>query len=196
MTWWHGRSTLGLQLWGVPVLWWGRIGKLAQFAAGLVVLFDLIGAERLRAFGRQSQWWARVLLLGLKFDFGWRPDRMAVDWRPGQHLDWHDWKKLIKPALWVTLIPLSGWLLRTYVPLTSWTAVILYSVWATFAFVLGAALAFLVLYVVIMLIVLVVAVLPTIIVERLLNREQPGHPARWIAFILFLVGFHFDLLAS
>jgi hypothetical protein len=30
----------------------------------------------------------------------------------------------------------------------------------------------------------------------LLNRSQPAHPLRWAAFGLFLIGFHFDLLAS
>ncbi|MEU8356490.1 hypothetical protein AB0C27_10820 [Nonomuraea sp. NPDC048882] len=30
----------------------------------------------------------------------------------------------------------------------------------------------------------------------LLDRHRPAHPARWIALVLFIVGFHFDLLAS
>lgn len=30
----------------------------------------------------------------------------------------------------------------------------------------------------------------------LLDRARPAHPARWLAFGLFLVGFHFDFLAS
>lgn len=30
----------------------------------------------------------------------------------------------------------------------------------------------------------------------LLDRTQPAHPLRWAAMVLFVVGFHFDLLAS
>jgi hypothetical protein len=30
----------------------------------------------------------------------------------------------------------------------------------------------------------------------LLDRGNPGHPIRWFAFALFVIGFHFDLLAS
>jgi hypothetical protein len=30
----------------------------------------------------------------------------------------------------------------------------------------------------------------------LLDKAQPGHLLRWVAFVLFLLGFHFDLLAS
>jgi len=31
---------------------------------------------------------------------------------------------------------------------------------------------------------------------RLLDREEPGHPVRWPAFFLFLIGFGLDLFAS
>ena len=30
----------------------------------------------------------------------------------------------------------------------------------------------------------------------LLDRAKPAHPLRWIAVLLFVIGFHFDLLAS
>lgn len=30
----------------------------------------------------------------------------------------------------------------------------------------------------------------------LLSRMEPSHPLRWIAFTIFVIGFHFDLLAS
>ncbi|MFI9847808.1 hypothetical protein ACIHFD_63100 [Nonomuraea sp. NPDC051941] len=50
--WLDGRSTLGNDLFGVPMVWWGRGGKIATFAGGLTVVLDLIGAERLRAAGQ------------------------------------------------------------------------------------------------------------------------------------------------
>jgi hypothetical protein len=50
--WGSGQPTADLVLWGLPILWWGRIGKLAQFAGALTVVLDLIGPARLRAWGR------------------------------------------------------------------------------------------------------------------------------------------------
>jgi hypothetical protein len=38
-------------LWGHNVAWWGRVGKVLELFAGLAVLAEIIGAERLRAFG-------------------------------------------------------------------------------------------------------------------------------------------------
>lgn len=52
--WAAGSPIQPLVLWGQPILWWGRIGKIAQFAAGLVIILDLVGAERLRAWAHRS----------------------------------------------------------------------------------------------------------------------------------------------
>ncbi|SED59742.1 hypothetical protein SAMN04489727_8519 [Amycolatopsis tolypomycina] len=53
MRWWAGEKVDGAQLWGLPMLVWGRIGKGLQFAGGLTVVLDLVGPERLRAFGKR-----------------------------------------------------------------------------------------------------------------------------------------------
>ncbi|MEV4455148.1 hypothetical protein [Microbispora sp. NPDC049633] len=59
--WLDGRSTSGLVLWGHTMLWWGRLGKIVQFAAGLVAVFDLIGLDRLvRWLGRQERRYERI----------------------------------------------------------------------------------------------------------------------------------------
>ena len=56
--WFSGRSASGLVLWGVPMVWWGRTGKVLQFAGGLVVVLDLVGPDRLRRAGAEAS--ARV----------------------------------------------------------------------------------------------------------------------------------------
>jgi hypothetical protein len=33
------------------MLWWGRVGKLAQFTGGLVAILDIIGPDRIQAWG-------------------------------------------------------------------------------------------------------------------------------------------------
>jgi hypothetical protein len=53
--WVLGQPISSVSLLGLPVFWWGRIGKCAQFLAGLVVVFELIGPEKLREWGLQLQ---------------------------------------------------------------------------------------------------------------------------------------------
>ncbi|MEV0381718.1 hypothetical protein [Nonomuraea sp. NPDC050643] len=53
--WLAGKQVDALPLfWDVPVLIWGRIGKVLQFAAGLAVIIDLLDPDRLRATGREA----------------------------------------------------------------------------------------------------------------------------------------------
>lgn len=50
--WWQGISVQSYELWGLSVLVWGRIGKLIAFIGSALVIVELIGTERLRAYGR------------------------------------------------------------------------------------------------------------------------------------------------
>ncbi|MEQ4717850.1 hypothetical protein [Nonomuraea sp. B19D2] len=53
--WLAGKPVDTLPLfWDIPVLIWGRIGKVLQFAAGLVAIIDLLDHHKLRATGRQA----------------------------------------------------------------------------------------------------------------------------------------------
>jgi hypothetical protein len=47
--WSEGRSTLGNDLLGMPMIWWGRLGKITAFASGATILLDIVGPMRLRA---------------------------------------------------------------------------------------------------------------------------------------------------
>lgn len=51
--WFTGQQVNTHAMWGLPILWWARIGKFIQFGAGLTVVLDLIGQERLDAFVRK-----------------------------------------------------------------------------------------------------------------------------------------------
>jgi len=53
--WGAGRSTSGLIVGGWPVLLWGRVGKVMQFVAGLVAVFDFVDVEMLRDVGRRRR---------------------------------------------------------------------------------------------------------------------------------------------
>jgi hypothetical protein len=46
--WLEADATLrDASLWGVQIVWWGRFGKVAAFLAGLVIILDIVGTERL-----------------------------------------------------------------------------------------------------------------------------------------------------
>lgn len=49
--WLQGSMNLEAQLWGMSTIWWGRVGKLMEFAAGLAIIAEIVGPARLRAFG-------------------------------------------------------------------------------------------------------------------------------------------------
>jgi hypothetical protein len=51
--WWQGQSLAGMRVWGLEMLWWGRIGKILQFTGGLAAIIDVIGPERIVAWGLQ-----------------------------------------------------------------------------------------------------------------------------------------------
>lgn len=49
--WLAGQQLSGHVLWGVSMVWWGRIGDILQAMGALTVLAEIIGADRLRFFG-------------------------------------------------------------------------------------------------------------------------------------------------
>jgi hypothetical protein len=53
--WAVGRIPDDYVLWGLPITWWGRAGKLTSFISGLVIVVDLIGVPRFRSFGASLQ---------------------------------------------------------------------------------------------------------------------------------------------
>lgn len=48
--WLAGHDTTQLRVFGVAVLWWGRLGKTLEFLGGLTVVIDLLGRARMEAF--------------------------------------------------------------------------------------------------------------------------------------------------
>ncbi|MCD2193500.1 hypothetical protein LQ327_08905 [Actinomycetospora endophytica] len=51
--WWSGQKLDGMAIYGLSTVWIGRIAKVATYAAGLSVVLDIIGPERVREFGRR-----------------------------------------------------------------------------------------------------------------------------------------------
>jgi hypothetical protein len=49
--WFSGKPLTGLKLWGIDIIWWGRIGKILEFVAAYGVIVEIAGPERLRRYG-------------------------------------------------------------------------------------------------------------------------------------------------
>ena len=67
--WLSGETLTAVNLWGLPILWWGRIGLIAQFVAALTIATEIIGPERLRAFGKQLHGMHRITSLRQQLNF-------------------------------------------------------------------------------------------------------------------------------
>jgi len=220
--WFSGEQVAGADLWGLPLLVWARTGKVLQFLAGMTVVLDLIGPDPLRAFGRRLQKvpWSRgftgpaevlavvvltvsllgyvvfiVLLFTDLFPFGkpvtsaiLAPVRHGLGWLGGQW--WGSCLCMAVIGLAVLLHHLTPRAPRNQVGLAVrldwllWPAVIV-GLLAVALLLLPWAL------------VIYGFCLPVSHgLAALLDRTQPAHPLRWVAFGLFVAGFHFDLLAS
>lgn len=83
--WFNGDNVSSYYLWTFQILWWGRIGKLVSFISAFAVIADILGAERLREFGKSLHgrftlqmvikaikdsfrpvWWLFLLLFSMK----------------------------------------------------------------------------------------------------------------------------------
>ncbi|MFI9812672.1 hypothetical protein [Saccharothrix variisporea] len=161
--WFDGSSTLrDAELWGLPVLWWGRIGKLAAFLAGLTLIMDIVGPERLRQF---SERYVRR-----------NRSRLGIAW-----------PAVVGAAagallIWAVFFPgrvtfPGGWI---EVSSTGFTAV-------TAGIALVGSLA-----------LLVPVALQGIrrVLIHVFERDALARTVQVVALFLFIVGFHFDLLAS
>jgi hypothetical protein len=50
--WFSGEAVnTQLYLWGIKLIWWGRVSKALQYVAALFVIGEVLGPERLRNFG-------------------------------------------------------------------------------------------------------------------------------------------------
>lgn len=59
--WLRGRDLKGDgdAMWGLGMIWWSRIGVIAGFLGGLVIVLDIVGEDRLRSYGL-ARWREKV----------------------------------------------------------------------------------------------------------------------------------------
>ncbi len=71
--WAAGNSTLEFELWGLEMVWWGRIGKILQLLGALTVLVEIVGTERMLRTGEALQ---------QATPFTGMADRVSRRWQP------------------------------------------------------------------------------------------------------------------
>jgi hypothetical protein len=175
-----------MQMWGLPVLWWGRVGKLVQFGGGLIVILDLIGSDRLsraanvvRQKAKHVRRDSRASLRGDPRDFNEQRYGLLVAIAFGGAAT------IVMFVLYVggdVFSEFRAWYeQQPFVALLTFIAVVL---------------ALCIVFLVLALGLLRTAHLPFVALAWVFDSGRPGHPMRWVAFVVVLVGFHFDLLAS
>ncbi|MBQ0925918.1 hypothetical protein [Saccharopolyspora endophytica] len=55
--WWDGQKLEDFTMYGLPMLWWARMGKYLQFVSGAMVVLDLIGPAWFRRAGSRIFDW-------------------------------------------------------------------------------------------------------------------------------------------
>ncbi|WP_440103757.1 hypothetical protein [Streptosporangium sp. H16] len=151
--WLDGKSALGNDLAGMPMIWWGRFGKIGAFVGGMTVVLDVIGPERIREFG---------VRIRHADPFGEQPYLFPA----GQII-----AALGAVAFIVAVLTGGGSMdLRTWlVIMVCWASAL------TLVFRLDRIAK---------------------LVASVLENPLPERIIRWVAVLLLVVGFHFDLLAS
>ncbi|SCG47499.1 hypothetical protein GA0070609_1934 [Micromonospora echinaurantiaca] len=187
--WWDGRSASQEPLWGHTVMWWARVGKLLQFAAGLVVLLDLVGPERLRSAGRRlsaSYAEARRLATAMRPEIK-RTLPAAVRSAMAQVLLVANvGLAILVAAQWATVRQNPALLAPLAVSVVAFGVLLLIGGPAVQY---GVRMPFIGLF-------WLLATLILAPIAAVLDNANPGHLLRWLGVGFFVAGFTLDLLGS
>ncbi|MEU5864025.1 hypothetical protein ABZ815_22830 [Nonomuraea sp. NPDC047529] len=199
MRWLNGHQLVGATLWGHPLYIWGRAGKALQFFAALTVVLDLIGPESLRAVGRRarrrvfehhsrrSPFLGTVVMVTAALAWVGFVSYMLVLSLTSTDPFIPRWTAASALVLW-TVVAAMAVLVHRIMSRDHWSFKRGLGIWIG-AFLLGTLVIPGLLFV-----LLAMGAFDTL--AALLDRARPAHALRWIALVLFLVGFHFDFLAS
>jgi hypothetical protein len=173
--WFDGQKLDSMTLYGWPILYWGRLGKLLTFIGGAVAIVDLVGPEALRRWGaRYRSKVPRILFVVLPLAGVFLYFTFAIT---GFHFDFESDNRVFEQASELP-VPHAG----PAIPPTKSEAVLitLPLLFAIISFALahwvskGAA--------------------------RLLvwafDNERPALAVKWMGYFLLFIGFFLDFLAS
>ena len=199
--WLEGQMVADFHLWGMRILWWGRIGKVIGLVSALAIVAEIIGPERLRNVGESIR-------IRYSFSNTWSLARDAIK-APGHLLNLLDKNNTnnLKSVLTLPFVPFVyySWillcLLLTYF---SWHYYF-YGFLGSIIFGIGVGSFFgLMISILIYPLIIFSVAIPLVIFNVLLLRpfawvmehKSMGKIIKVVSVVLLLVGFHFDLLAS
>lgn len=202
--WLAGKSVSTLSLWGLEILWWGRVGKMVQFAAALTIVAEIIGPERLRNFGNSLH---SAFTLRKADEFARDALRwILVMWRYFFALPGSTKEKEALAASKAFKADNLNFIVGLFV--TGIGVVLVWPLWQWWLILLAAAAGYFALLVTLSPIVTVIFVLlytlsgiliDLIVIEPLAWMLERRNIDKWIkivAILFIFLGFHFDLLAS
>jgi len=215
--WLAGRHVGDLTLWGMTVSGWGRAGMIMEFVAAWIILADILGPDRIRAYGRsiRTQFsraspgevlagtveWAKAFVAWLR-----APSGSAEELKNRLETERYAADKLnILMAFVLTLA--VGWFLLASLDLSGFTSnlivfgiavvVGLFGLMLTFAllFIFVAPLTTMVILGAIALVSMFVSG-PILVFAAVLDHPNNERALKIASFVLLAVGFQFDLLSA
>ena len=194
--WWSGQKVDEMQMWGLSLLWWGRIGKLLQFIGGLIVIFDLIGSVKLNNAAEKVSRRAQRMRHSASRHFEGHDE--THNERRQSRIDKID--RFLVNVLTIAILSIMAWIAVRHFNLIE----ILFRPSderhpLDYLLKIPAIIALIIAFLGAMSlsrVLISAAHLPLLALAWLFDSNRPGHPARWIAFFVVVVGFHLDLLAS
>ena len=203
--WTRGHLTEDAVLWGIKLLWWARIGKLLQCAAGVTILAEIIGPERLRLFGnslhgkftlagagkyfRAGLLWYRAMFTYAFLTGSGTPAEKAALQRTSQY-----YPNKINVFVGMVVTGIGWYFLRN--GFAWWLQLIAVLIGYCIAIV---TLSPIVTIVSILLLLSLGVLVDSLIIEPtawILERPALDRWTKVLALLLLLIGFHFDFLTS
>ena len=191
-------------LWGVNILWWGRLGKIVQCLGGLTIIAEIIGPNRLRAFGQSlhSKFTLASASSSIRNSFAWCKlfFRYMFLMNDAGDLD----KALIEMRKFNANVftRINLFVLAAATSAAFWLnghevlAVILFPV---FVVIYGIFIAPIVTVVIFTSMSLIGLLIDTVLIEPIalvLDREYLDKLVKVVGILMLIIGFHFDLLSS
>jgi hypothetical protein len=202
--WGDGKSLVGDQLWGVKILWWGRIGKGAEFLAAMTIIADVIGPDRIRRFGaglkrgfdisraagivRSSTLWFRAMVQFLVAKSDSEAEKKALEESNRYGAD--NLNYLVTIAIAVAV---GFWLAESIATTSAVVAA------AFIGFLASISVAPCITLILILTLMFLGALIDTVLIDPLAWVLDRSALDRWIkvgSVLLLIAGFHFDLLSS
>lgn len=195
--WFSGHTTQQCTLWGLQMLWWGRIGKILEFLAAVTILADIIGASRLRMFGRSLHGAFGIERAKLAF-------KAVLDWRHRsiEYLDYDSDqvpRGFINNLDWLVWFVICAYLFGYIYSRSSGSVIATFIVLFFPAIIVQRFISPLVTLLIIVAFTAAGLAIDGLLIEPLafmLDRPNLARVVKVTSVVLLVAGFHFDLLVA